>query len=59
MDTQRAKEIRESENLISVTYQGNPVYIEQIDEQHKTANIYVLENPQQKNLVPLDELHEK
>ncbi|MFC2946888.1 H-type small acid-soluble spore protein [Virgibacillus sediminis] len=59
MDKQRAKEIRQSENLINVTFRGNPIYIQNIDEQNETANVYMLENPQETHRVSLGELQEQ
>lgn len=32
MDTHRAQEISNSKNMISVTYNGDPIYIEHVDQ---------------------------
>ncbi|MDQ0298485.1 small acid-soluble spore protein H (minor) [Salibacterium salarium] len=59
MDTKRAKDILASEHLINVTYQGDPIYIQDVDEQNNAAKVYELENPQQKHHVSVHELQEK
>jgi len=59
MDKQRAKEIRESENLINVTYHGDPIYIQNVNENNETANVYELENPQKQHEVSVDDLTEQ
>ncbi|SDL92411.1 H-type small acid-soluble spore protein [Sediminibacillus halophilus] len=58
MESQRAKAIRQSQDLIKVTYQGNPVYIQEVDEQNGTAQVYALENPESKQQVSIEQLHE-
>lgn len=58
MNKQRAKEIRESENLINVTYNGDPIYIQNVNENNETADVYELENPQKHHQVSIDELEE-
>lgn len=58
MDKQRAKEIKESLDLINVTYQGDPVYIQRIDEQNDTAFVYSLQNPENKHQVSINQLQE-
>jgi len=59
MDKQRAKEIRESENLINVTYNGDPIYIQNVNENNETASVYELENPQKQHQVSVEELQER
>ncbi|QTM98868.1 H-type small acid-soluble spore protein [Sediminibacillus dalangtanensis] len=58
MESQRAKAIRQSQDLIKVTYQGNPVYIQEIDEQNGTAQVYVLEDPSRQQNVAIEQLQE-
>ncbi|WP_053220194.1 H-type small acid-soluble spore protein [Virgibacillus senegalensis] len=58
MDHQRAKAIKQAPDLIKVTYQGEPVYIQQIDEQNGTAQVYALEDPANQQDVPIDQLQE-
>ncbi len=42
MDKRRAKEIAVSPNMINVTYNGEPIYIQSVNEQNETANIHPL-----------------
>lgn len=58
MDANRAKEIKESPDLINVTFNGDPVYIQQIIDQGETAQVYSLENPDNKRKVSINDLQE-
>lgn len=58
MNIQRAKEIAASPVMANVTYEGTPVYIQQVDEQNEKARIYPLDQPEHEQTVPLSELTE-
>lgn len=59
MDKQRAKEITDSPSLINVTYNGDPVYIQRVDEQNGMAHIYSLQNPDNQQQVSVNDLQEQ
>ncbi len=59
MNPQRAKEISESGDLAHVVYNGDPVFIQHVDEQTETARIYPLDEPENEQTVPLSSLKEK
>ncbi len=58
LNIQRAKEIVESPVMINVMYEGNPIYIQHVDEQENTARIFPVDEPEQEKSVPLDSLKE-
>lgn len=58
MNVARAKEILESPEEIIVHYQGEPVWIQHVDEQQGTARIYTRDNPEQEQTVSVNELRE-
>lgn len=58
MNKQRAQEIAASPVMANVTYQGTPIYIQNVDEQTEMARIYPLDQPEQEQSVPLDSLAE-
>lgn len=58
MDQQRAKEIAASSVMANVTFDGQQIYIEKVDEQNGTATIYPLAQPEQKQNVLVDYLVE-
>jgi small acid-soluble spore protein H (minor) len=58
MNTQRAKEIAASPVMANVTYNGVPIYIEQVDEENGTATIYPLDQPENKQKVSVSSLKE-
>jgi small acid-soluble spore protein H (minor) len=53
MNVGRAKEIVESADVISVTYEGTPVIIQHVDESSKMARIYSRTNPEEERDVPV------
>lgn len=57
MNKQRAIEISESPVMENVTYQGTPVYIQQVNSDD-TARIYPLDNSEQELTVSLNSLIE-
>lgn len=59
MDIQRAQEIAASPIMETVTYNGNQIYIQHVDEKNETARIYELKNPQNEQEVPLSSLKEQ
>lgn len=59
MNSQRAKEIVESSETINVTYNGEPIYIQNVDENSEMARIYPLNQPEAEQDVPLSTLKEE
>ncbi|HYF81715.1 MAG TPA: H-type small acid-soluble spore protein [Clostridia bacterium] len=59
MDQKRARDIASSPNMINVTYNGTPIYIESVNENSDTANIHTLNQPENKQEVPLTNLKEQ
>jgi small acid-soluble spore protein H (minor) len=45
--------------MTNVTYQGIPVYIQNVDEQNEMARIYPLDQPENEQSVPLNNLIEQ
>lgn len=58
MNKQRAQEIASSPVMANVTYNGTPVYIQNVDENRETARIYPLDQPEQEQEVSVNELIE-
>lgn len=58
MNRQRAQEIAESPVMANVSFNGMPIYIQNVDEENHTARIYPLDNPDKEMDVSLDELKE-
>lgn len=58
MDNKRAKEIASSPDMIKVTYNGAPVYIESVNEDNNIAKIYFLNKPDNKQEVSITNLEE-
>ncbi|MEH7115847.1 H-type small acid-soluble spore protein [Neobacillus vireti] len=59
MNVGRAKEILESADMINVTYDGNPVIIQHVDEATKMARIYSRKDPENETDVPVLNLIEE
>ena len=59
MNSQRAKEIAASPVMSNVTYNGTPIYIQQVNEADETARIYPLDQPENEQEVSLDSLKEE
>lgn len=59
MDAQRAQEIASSLAMANVTYNGEGIYIEHVDQQYGTATIHYLSNPNEKYSVPVTNLNEQ
>ncbi|KQL51216.1 spore protein H [Heyndrickxia shackletonii] len=58
MNRQRAQEIASSPVMANVTYNGTPVYIQNVDEKGETARIYPLDQPENEQEVSVNELIE-
>ena len=59
MNVGRAKEILDSADMINVTYEGNAVIIQNVDEQSKMARIYSKQTPDEERDVPVLKLIEE
>jgi small acid-soluble spore protein H (minor) len=55
----RAKEIAESADVFNVTYEGEPVIIQHVDEKSETARIYSKSNPEEEHEVSVLKLIEE
>ncbi|XEC95545.1 H-type small acid-soluble spore protein [Paenibacillus tarimensis] len=58
MDAKRAQQILQSEDTIPVHFEGNPIWIEEVDEARGTARVDSEINPGQKQTVPVERLEE-
>ncbi|MDE3838844.1 small acid-soluble spore protein H [Bacillus methanolicus] len=58
MNSQRAQEIAASPVMANVTYNGVPIYIQNVDEKNETATIYPLDEPENIQNVSLSSLTE-
>jgi len=59
MDTQRAKAILESPDMIAVKLEGEPVWIEHVDMENGMATVQVGTNPGNTQTVKTARLEEK
>ncbi len=59
MNVQRAKEISEAPVMANVTFNGERVYIQNVDDEQGLARIYPLDNPHDEKQVALDDLIEQ
>ncbi|MBK1811914.1 H-type small acid-soluble spore protein [Clostridium sp. YIM B02505] len=59
MDRRRAEEILSSPDIINVTYKGEQIYIERIDDTKEIAYIHPLNQPTGSEQVPLGSLQEQ
>lgn len=59
MNKQRARDIVSSPDTVRVTYNGEPIYIQNVDEEQDTARIYPLDQPENEQSVPLNLLKEE
>lgn len=59
MNSHRAQEISNSKNMISVSYNGDPVYIEHVDQSNGHVTIHPLDDPTSKQSVAVTELIEQ
>lgn len=58
MNTDRALEIVAAPNMIDVTCDGVPVYIQHVNKNEGTARVYPLNEPHKDKEVSLDHLKE-
>lgn len=58
MNKLRAAEIAASPDMVGVTCDGMPIYIQHVDESGETARIYPLGQPNNERDVPLSSLVE-
>lgn len=58
MNVQRAKQITESPRMVNVTADGEPVYIQYVDEDTGIARVYLLDDPGKEKNIPVDQLLE-
>ncbi len=59
MKAQRAQEIASSPIMANVTFNGEGIYIEHVDEQNGTATIHYLDTPNNKHSVSVSSLSEQ
>ncbi|WP_026580801.1 small acid-soluble spore protein H [Bacillus sp. J33] len=59
MNAQRAQEIASSSIMANVTYNGENIYIEHVDQQNGTATIHSLNDPNNKQSVSVTSLQEQ
>ncbi|UOQ94925.1 small acid-soluble spore protein H [Halobacillus shinanisalinarum] len=59
MNAQRAQEIASSSTMANVTYNGEGIYIEHVDESNETATIHSLNAPNNKQSVSVTSLSEQ
>jgi small acid-soluble spore protein H (minor) len=59
MNSQRAKEIVSSPDMVNVTYGNTPVYMEMVNDSDQTCTIHYLNQPNEKMNVPLSSLVER
>ena len=58
MNKQRATEIAASSVMANVSHEGIPIYIQHVDQDNETARIYPLDQPENEQEVPLNNLVE-
>lgn len=58
MKSERASEIASSPVMANVSYNGSPVYIENVNEINNTAYIHLLSEPEDQIKVPVTSLIE-
>jgi small acid-soluble spore protein H (minor) len=58
MDVNRVEEILNSPEKITVTYQGDPVWIQSVNDITQIANVSTMDNQKDKKSVPVSELQE-
>ena len=59
MDTHRAQEISNSKNINGVTYNGDSVYIEHVDQSNGMVSIHSHDNPSSKQSVAVTDIAEQ
>ncbi|WP_428909623.1 H-type small acid-soluble spore protein [Niallia sp. Krafla_26] len=59
MDSERAKEIIQSPEMINVSYRGIPVYLKEVNTEQQTALVFPLDEMENEQIVELKGLLEK
>ncbi|WP_416150329.1 H-type small acid-soluble spore protein [Salipaludibacillus sp. HK11] len=59
MDVERAQEIMDAAEMVSVMYQGDKVYIEHVDRTANKATVHSMDDPDTKQSVAVNELMEQ
>ncbi|WP_188208102.1 H-type small acid-soluble spore protein [Alkalibacillus aidingensis] len=59
MESQRAQQIYEAPVLINVSYQGQPVFIQDVDLENNTATVSPLTDVEERQQVQVDDLVEE
>lgn len=59
MNVQRAKEIAQSPEMIDVTYLGEKIYIQHVDEKNETVTVFPLDNRENEMVVNVAHLKEE
>jgi small acid-soluble spore protein H (minor) len=59
MEVVRAKQIAESGKIVPVTFEGQQVMIQHVDEKREMARIYLKNNPEEEMEVPVRLLQEE
>ncbi|MGY4688196.1 H-type small acid-soluble spore protein [Salibacterium sp. K-3] len=59
MNAQRAQEIVSSDEMVNVTYNGDKVYIEHVDQGAGKATVHPLDDLEEKQSVSVNELTEE
>ncbi|KHF39128.1 H-type small acid-soluble spore protein [Halalkalibacter okhensis] len=59
MDAKRAQEISSATQMANVSYNGQAVYIEHVDQGTGQATIHPLDNPTSKQSVSVTDLNEQ
>ncbi|KFZ41123.1 MULTISPECIES: H-type small acid-soluble spore protein [Thermoactinomyces] len=59
MEIERAKQILQSPEKITVLYQGEPVWIDMVDESAEKAQVHSETNPDDVKKIPVWDLEEK
>lgn len=58
MDIDRAQTILQAPETIKVTYEGTPVWIDEVEMSTKTATVHSETNPDDVKVVEVNKLHE-
>ncbi|WP_044640361.1 small acid-soluble spore protein H [Risungbinella massiliensis] len=58
MHVQRAQEIAASPVMANVTFNGERIYIQHVDDHNQTARIFPLDQPEREQTVSLNDLTE-
>lgn len=59
MDLERAKEILQSPERIEVTYRGEPVWIEMVDETAEKVRVHSESAPHEVKFIPVYDLEDR